>query len=186
MAPIPLDDVDGMFIFEDIECEPAETFPDRLKDVIQNLFEIQSAVHGYLGSETQQELVRKMYTFPKADRSSRNAASSANLSLCAIFRTQLSSSLSSLSTTASTIPMHIPPDIIDYVDEGRNPDIYTREFVELVQKLNQFLKGKSEAFAGFRDVLAEEMMKSMPEMKDDITKVLEGREERENMQENGI
>jgi mediator of RNA polymerase II transcription subunit 10 len=82
--------------------------------------------------------------------------------------------------------LHIPPDIIDYVDEGRNPDIYTREFVELVQKLNQFLKGKSEAFAGFRDVLAEEMMKSMPEMKDDITKVLEGREERENMQENGI
>lgn len=33
---------------------------DDLKDVIQHLFEIQSAVHGYLGSETQQELVRKM------------------------------------------------------------------------------------------------------------------------------
>lgn len=60
MAPIPLDDVDGMFTLKDIECRPAENFPDRLKDVIQNLFEIQSAVHGYLGSETQQELVRKM------------------------------------------------------------------------------------------------------------------------------
>jgi len=34
---------------------------DDLKDVIQHLFEIQSAVHGYLGPETQQELVRKMY-----------------------------------------------------------------------------------------------------------------------------
>lgn len=33
---------------------------DDLKDVIQHLFEIQSAVHGYLGPETQQELVRKM------------------------------------------------------------------------------------------------------------------------------
>ena len=33
---------------------------DRVKDVIQNLFEIQSAVHGYLGPETQQQLVRKM------------------------------------------------------------------------------------------------------------------------------
>ncbi|KGQ01802.1 hypothetical protein PAAG_11373 [Paracoccidioides lutzii Pb01] len=31
-----------------------------IKDVIQHLFEIQSAVHGYLGAETQQELVRKM------------------------------------------------------------------------------------------------------------------------------
>lgn len=34
---------------------------DEIKDVIQDLFEIQSAVHGYLGSETQFELVRKMY-----------------------------------------------------------------------------------------------------------------------------
>lgn len=37
------------------------TAADDLKDVIQQLFEIQSAVHGYLGPETQQELVRKMY-----------------------------------------------------------------------------------------------------------------------------
>lgn len=36
-------------------------YADDLKDVIQHLFEIQSAVHGYLGPETQQELVRKMY-----------------------------------------------------------------------------------------------------------------------------
>lgn len=34
---------------------------DDIRDVIQHLFEIQSAVHGYLGPETQQELVRKMY-----------------------------------------------------------------------------------------------------------------------------
>lgn len=70
MAPIPLDDVDGVFIPKEIECELAKTFPDRLKDVIQDLFGIQSAVHGYLGPETQQELVRKMYACQKADHSS--------------------------------------------------------------------------------------------------------------------
>lgn len=43
-----------------IEDEAAKDFLERLRDVIQNLFEIQSAVHGYLGPETQQELVRKM------------------------------------------------------------------------------------------------------------------------------
>ena len=36
---------------------------DRLKDVIQILFEIQSSVHGYLGPETQQELVRKVCVY---------------------------------------------------------------------------------------------------------------------------
>ena len=74
--------------------------------------------------------------------------------------------------------------MIDYVDDSRNPDIYTREFVELVQKQNQFMKGKSEAFASFRDILAEEMVKGMPEMKDDVVKVLEA-EKREVGQENG-
>ena len=94
-----------------------------------------------------------------------------------ICRTQLTGSLSSLSNSSATIPTQIPPEIIDYVDEGRNPDIYTREFVELVQKGNQYMKGKSEAFASFRDILAEEIVKGMPELKDDVIKVLEERED---------
>lgn len=39
-----------------------EQIADRLQDVIQDLFEIQSAVHGYLGPETQQVLVQKVYS----------------------------------------------------------------------------------------------------------------------------
>lgn len=60
------------------------------------------------------------------------------------------------------------------MDEGRNPDIYTREFVELVQKNNQFLKAKSEALTGFRDALADEMKKAWPEMRNDVEEVLQG------------
>ncbi|KAA6407871.1 MAG: Mediator of RNA polymerase II transcription subunit 10 [Lasallia pustulata] len=114
MAPVTLDTIDA-----------------RLKDVIQTLFELQSAIHGYLGPETHQELIRKI--------------------------SHLSSSLSTLSTTAASLPTQIPPEIVEYVEDGRNPDIYTREFVELVQRGNAALRGKSEAFAGFRDVLAEEI-----------------------------
>ena len=89
-------------------------------------------------------------------------------------RTQLAESLAVLSKDASALPDQIPPEIIDYVDSGRNPDIYTREFIELVQKSNQYLKGRSEALTGFRDVLAEEMVKGWPEMKTDVDNVLEG------------
>lgn len=42
------------------------------------------------------------------------------------------------------------------MEESRNPDIYTREFVELVQRGNAYVRGKSEALGRFRDVLAEE------------------------------
>ncbi|KAJ5468467.1 Mediator of RNA polymerase II transcription subunit 10 [Penicillium sp. IBT 31633x] len=105
-----------------------KTVDDDLKDVIQHLFEIQSAVHGYLGPETQQELERKI--------------------------------------------VQLPPEIIDYVDSARNPDIYTREFVELVQRGNQDLRGKREAFASFRDVLAREMRSAMPECRGEVDRAV--------------
>jgi mediator of RNA polymerase II transcription subunit 10 len=60
------------------------------------------------------------------------------------------------------------------VDEGRNPDIYTREIVELTRKSNQLLKGKMEAFASFRDVLAHEMGNAMPELAEEIERVVVG------------
>ncbi|KAI4188181.1 MAG: hypothetical protein L6R41_002306 [Letrouitia leprolyta] len=121
---------------------------DQIKDVIQYLFQIQAAVHGYAGNQTRNELVRLI--------------------------TDLSGSLSTLSHEASTLATQIPPEVIGYVDEGRNPDIYTREFVELVQKNNQFLKAKSEALTGFRDALADEMKKAWPEMRNDVEEVLQG------------
>lgn len=79
----------------------------------------------------------------------------------------------SASTSSADATTTIPPEIIAYVDSGRNPDIYTREFVELVQKSNQFLKGRSEALAEFRDVLAQTISTGLPELKDDAKMVVE-------------
>ena len=44
--------------------------------------------------------------------------------------------------------------------------------MEAVQRSNQYLKGKSEAFAGFRDMLAKEMIKGIPECKEDVERIL--------------
>jgi len=68
--------------------------------------------------------------------------------------------------------IQLPPEIIDYVDAARNPDIYTREFVELVQRGNQDLKGKAEAFASFRDILAREMRSAMPECRREVDRAV--------------
>lgn len=72
----------------------------------------------------------------------------------------------------SLASIQLPPEIIDYVDSARNPDIYTREFVELVQRGNQDLRGKREAFASFRDVLAREMRSAMPECRGEVDRVV--------------
>ena len=87
----------------------------------------------------------------------------------------LSSNLQNVSKSAQEVDKLLPPELLEYVDNGRNPDIYTREFVELVQQGNKYLKGKSQAFADFRDALAKDMVAEWPEMKDAVDRVLEGK-----------
>ncbi|KAF2455889.1 transcription factor subunit Med10 of mediator complex-domain-containing protein [Lineolata rhizophorae] len=85
----------------------------------------------------------------------------------------LAAQLAHLHRAAPSVSVNIPPDIIQYVEDGRNPDIYTREFVELVQRNNQRLKGKSDALAAFRDILAADIAGAMPEMRGEVVRVLE-------------
>lgn len=42
----------------------------------------------------------------------------------------------------------------------------------MVQRGNQDLKGKKEAFAEFRDVLAREMRSAMPEVRGEVERVV--------------
>lgn len=44
--------------------------------------------------------------------------------------------------------------------------------MELARKGNQLMKGKMEAFAGFRDVLAGEMGNALPELREDLERVV--------------
>lgn len=105
---------------------------------------------------------------------SRNALYIVSLTphLC---RKTLSNSLQSLHTAAAppNVLPSVPPELLEYVENGRNPDIYTREFVELVRRGNQLMRGKSNSFGAFRDVLAKNMAKANPELRDDVIKVLE-------------
>jgi len=44
--------------------------------------------------------------------------------------------------------------------------------VELARKGNQLMKGKMDAFSSFRNILANEMGITMPEIRDDVVKVV--------------
>lgn len=125
-----------------------------IKDVIQNLYEIQSQTHGYV-PDTADLLVDKM--------------------------TDLAQSLNRLqdmtSATASpNNPIHqvrIAPEIVDYVDDGRNPDIFTRDFVENVQRGNAVINGKQKAFKDFSEVFAEVLKERMPGIGRHVDQVME-------------
>ncbi|CZT16850.1 related to Mediator of RNA polymerase II transcription subunit 10 [Ramularia collo-cygni] len=119
----------------------------HLRGIISNLYMLIVQAHDYQGQATQQAMGTEIKN--------------------------LLQNLQSLSQTARRLPTHIPLEIIQYVENSRNPDIYTREFVELVMRYNQQQKGRADAYAQFRDILGEAMMQGIPEIREDTQKVLE-------------
>ncbi|QSL65434.1 hypothetical protein MERGE_002745 [Pneumocystis wakefieldiae] len=78
----------------------------------------------------------------------------------------------SLYTNKDFITEIIPRDVIDYIEEGRNPDVYTRQFCELVQKDNQYVNGKSIAITDFRNILAQDIKNNFPNIAYEVEKIL--------------
>jgi mediator of RNA polymerase II transcription subunit 10 len=77
-----------------------------------------------------------------------------------------------LSQTAPSVHIDIPPEVTEYVENSRNPDVFTREFVETVQRMNQMLKGRGDAYRLMRDTLARDIIGAIPQLQGDVTKIL--------------
>ncbi|KAI5864514.1 mediator complex, subunit Med10 [Durotheca rogersii] len=153
-----------------------DALEQQLKDTIQTLTNIMVQVTNY-------DATGSSASSAAGGGSARGVSSSSSRDVIASELRALSASLqavhqrSAASLAPSPVPAaaalpHIPPELIQYVDNGRNPDIYTREFVELVRRGNQLLRGKQAAFAAFRDVLAGEMDRALPELRRDTARVL--------------
>ncbi|RYO75751.1 hypothetical protein DL764_010329 [Monosporascus ibericus] len=137
-----------------------DNIEQKLKDTIQSLYQILVQVSAYDSATSTGT------PGPSSNPQSRDV-------LAAELRT-LTRSLQAVHAAAGvegSLPA-VPPELVHYVEGGRNPDIYTREFVELVRRGNQLMRGKQAAFASFRDVLAAEMAAAMPELRDDAARVV--------------
>ncbi|KAK9464263.1 transcription factor subunit Med10 of mediator complex-domain-containing protein [Lipomyces arxii] len=77
------------------------------------------------------------------------------------------------SSNADVSDVLVARELIQYVEDGRNPNVYTREFVELLVKQNQFVNGKMRAMRDFRDVLADQVRIAYPELAEEVDKVIE-------------
>lgn len=51
--------------------------------------------------------------------------------------------------------MNIPLDVIQYIENTRNPDVYTREFVESIKLANDYQREKQTAFKHMSLTLGE-------------------------------
>ncbi|KAI1143778.1 mediator complex, subunit Med10 [Hypoxylon sp. FL0543] len=158
-----------------------DALEQQLKDTIQTLTNIMVQVTNYDTATTSPQNPNAPSTTtttasPNTSRSSRDVIANELRTLSANLQS-IHARANANDDTAAAAPdraplPHIPPELIQYVDNGRNPDIYTREFVELVRRGNQLARGRQSAFASFRDALAAEMDRAMPELRADVAGVL--------------
>uniref|UniRef100_A0A914ZQZ3 Mediator of RNA polymerase II transcription subunit 10 n=1 Tax=Parascaris univalens TaxID=6257 RepID=A0A914ZQZ3_PARUN len=56
----------------------------------------------------------------------------------------------------------IPLELLEYLDEGKNPQLYTKECLERTLNKNKEVNGKIEIYKKFRAVLLKELGEEMP------------------------
>lgn len=67
-----------------------------------------------------------------------------------VCRNGLVTDLGGLASHRGGLAVDIPVELLRYVDEGGNPDVFTSEIFQRANRSNQLAKGKVEAFAAFR------------------------------------
>lgn len=72
----------------------------------------------------------------------------------------------------------IPLEVIQYIEDGRNPDIYTREFVEAIRRSNQYQRAKMHALKQLRDSLADKITDEFPDLAPSVQDILRRTDER--------
>lgn len=154
-------------------------FAGQLKQVIQILYETMIQVNTYDAHTIPAASSAAAATTLTTTNGTSTPPTRPTRDVLAAQLTQLSNALQDIhrlagDAQASGTLADIPRELILYVDNGRNPDIYTREFVELVRRENQLMRGKMRAFAGFRDVLGREIANANPELREDVARVVVG------------
>ncbi|PKI64363.1 hypothetical protein CRG98_015223 [Punica granatum] len=58
--------------------------------------------------------------------------------------------------------IQVPMEVLNLIDEGKNPDEFTRDVLNSCIAKNQIMKGKTDAFKGLRKHLLEELEQAFP------------------------
>ncbi|XP_072013245.1 mediator of RNA polymerase II transcription subunit 10-like [Amphiura filiformis] len=62
--------------------------------------------------------------------------------------------------------VQVPLEVFEYIDQGKNPQLYTKDCMEKAVVKNEQVKGKIETFRKFKKSLVTELSKMFPEEMD--------------------
>nr|CAI5827032.1 unnamed protein product [Callosobruchus analis] len=58
--------------------------------------------------------------------------------------------------------VHVPLEVFDYIDQGRNPQLYTKDCIEKALAKNEQVKGKIDAYRKFKANMLVELSRTFP------------------------
>ncbi|XP_064640906.1 mediator of RNA polymerase II transcription subunit 10-like [Lineus longissimus] len=58
--------------------------------------------------------------------------------------------------------VQVPLEVFDYIDQGKNPQLYTKDCMEKALGKNEAVKGKIDAYKRFKGLLLVELSKVFP------------------------
>lgn len=58
--------------------------------------------------------------------------------------------------------VHVPLSVFDYIDQGKNPQLYTKDCIEKALNKNEEIKGKIDVYRKFKTNLMVELQKTFP------------------------
>lgn len=76
---------------------------------------------------------------------------------------QVVSSLKDIDKLKDTIQnVQLPIEVFEYIDSGKNPHFYTKDYMERALSKNEEVKGKIDCYKRFKSILIEELTKVFP------------------------
>ncbi|KAJ4783829.1 Mediator of RNA polymerase II transcription subunit 10 [Rhynchospora pubera] len=71
--------------------------------------------------------------------------------------------LDSMQKLAENCKIQVPMEVLNLIDDGKNPDEFTRDVINSCIAKNQITKGKTDAFKSLRKYLLEELEQTFPD-----------------------
>ncbi|ETN67202.1 RNA polymerase II mediator complex subunit 10 [Anopheles darlingi] len=60
------------------------------------------------------------------------------------------------------IDVNVPLEVFDYIDQGRNPQLYTKDCIDKALTKNEEVKGKIDSYRKFKSNLMKELSETFP------------------------
>lgn len=76
---------------------------------------------------------------------------------------QIVNSLCNINKFKSSVAnIQVPTEVFEYIDSGKNPQFYTKDYMEKALTKNEEVKGKIETYSKFKKTLIDELCKVFP------------------------